>query len=66
MGGFWLWGLALGSENLGELPGLINDGAVAIKLFLGYALDRTTRQLVYNIKDREAREIIAPASMGRS
>ena len=40
---FGLWGLALGPENLHEIEGLFTAGAVAVKLFWGYALHRTTR-----------------------
>lgn len=45
---FGLWGLSLGKTNLGEIEGLFAAGAIGVKLFLGYALDAETLQLVYN------------------
>jgi dihydroorotase len=60
---FGLWGLALGAENLGELPGLFEAGAVAVKLFWGYALDRETKQLVYSLPSND-RDVIEPPDNG--
>jgi dihydroorotase len=52
---FGLWGLALGAENLSEIDGLFQAGAVGVKLFWGYALDRRTRTLVYNVAPEHRR-----------
>jgi allantoinase len=57
---FALWGLALGSQNLNDLAGLVEAGAVGVKLFWGYALNRQTMQLVYNLDDLPAAEVIPP------
>src|SRR6476661_3821492 len=35
---FGLWGISVGEANLDELPAMIEAGAVAIKIFWGYAL----------------------------
>lgn len=44
---FGLWGVSLGRENAGSIPELISEGAVGIKLFWGYSIDQTTKQIVY-------------------
>src|SRR5207249_1834792 len=54
---FGLWGLALGAENLADIGGLFEAGAVAVKLFWGYALDRRTRALVYNVASAVAENL---------
>jgi len=61
---FGLWGMSLGAENLGELPALIEEGVVGVKLFWGYALHRETRQLVYNLADEPPENLILPPSNG--
>ncbi len=61
---FGLWALSLGPENLDEVPRLIEAGAVGVKLFWGYALHRTTRQLVYNLADEPPERLILPPTNG--
>lgn len=61
---FGLWGISLGRENLGELRGLVEAGVVGIKLFWGYALNRTTRALVYNLADQPPENLILPPGNG--
>ncbi len=60
---FGLWGLSLGHENLDDLAGLFEAGAVGVKVFWGYALDRKKR-LVYNAADLPADEVIPPPDLG--
>ncbi len=59
---FGLWALSLGLENLGDIMGLFAEGAVAMKLFWGYALDRQSKRLVYNTGDSD--DVIPPATTG--
>lgn len=61
---FGLWGLSLGAANLDEIPGLIDAGVVAVKLFWGYALHRETKQLVYNFRDELPENLIMPPGNG--
>jgi dihydroorotase len=61
---FGLWGLALGAENLSEIDGLFQAGAVGVKLFWGYALDRRTRTLVYNVAQASPDDLIPPPNTG--
>ena len=61
---FALWGLALGPENLADIAGLFEAGAVGVKLFWGYALNRQTRALVYNLADESAENLIPPPDNG--
>lgn len=61
---FGLWGMALGKPNLRELPGLIAAGVVGIKLFWGYALHRSSRQLVYNLQDFPPEDLFLPPGTG--
>jgi allantoinase len=61
---FALWGLALGSENLSEIKPLFEAGAVGVKLFWGYALNRRTRTLVYNFADELPENLIQPPGTG--
>ena len=61
---FGLWAISLGAENLSELPKLIDEGAVGVKLFWGYALHRETRQLVYNLADEPRENLIMPPGNG--
>ena len=61
---FGLWGLSLGADNLAEIDGLFAAGAVAVKLFLGYALQRETQTLVYNPGDEPPENLIPPPATG--
>lgn len=61
---FGLWGISLGAENLDALPALVDEGAVGVKLFWGYALDRETKQLVYNLSDESVENLIMPPGNG--
>jgi dihydroorotase len=61
---FGLWGLALGVENLADIGGLFAAGAVAVKLFWGYALHRQTHALVYNLADESPQDLIQPPGTG--
>jgi dihydroorotase len=61
---FALWGLALGAENLSEIKPLFDAGAVGVKLFWGYALNRRTRMLVYNLADETPENLIQPPGTG--
>jgi allantoinase len=61
---FGLWGISVGDSNLHELGPLIKEGAVAIKIFWGYALRRDTRQLVYNIGDEPVENLLLPPDNG--
>lgn len=61
---FGLWALSLGLSNLDQVPGLFAEGAVAMKLFWGYSLDRQTLRLVYNTDDYAAADLIPSATNG--
>lgn len=61
---FGLWGMSVGDSNLEDLRPLIQAGAVAIKIFWGYALRKDTRQLVYNIGDEPVENLILPPNNG--
>jgi dihydroorotase len=61
---FGLWGLAIGEENLHQLGPLLRAGVVGVKLFWGYALDRDTRQLLYNFSGDASEDVIAPPDNG--
>lgn len=61
---FGLWAISLGAENLGELPALVDEGVIGIKLFWGYALHRETKQLVYNLADEPPENLILPPGNG--
>ncbi|SHK09238.1 dihydroorotase [Pseudonocardia thermophila] len=61
---FGLWGQVFGASNLDDLPGLLDAGAVAIKLFWGYALDKRTKKLVYNTADAAPGDVVAPPDAG--
>ena len=60
---FGLWALAVGNESVADLVALRDAGAVAAKLFWGYAFDRRTKTLVYDISSATG-EVIPPASNG--
>lgn len=59
---FGLWALSLGPANLDDIGALFAEGAVAMKLFWGYALDRKSKRLVYNTGD--SADVIPPATTG--
>ena len=61
---FGLWAISLGAENLEELPPLVEEGAVGVKLFWGYALHRQTKQLVYNLADEPPENLFLPPGNG--
>lgn len=61
---FGLWGLSLGRENYDQIEGLFQEGAVGIKLFWGYALDRATKELVYDMGNRGPSEVVPPPDNG--
>jgi dihydroorotase len=60
---FGLWALAVGNESLADLVALRDAGAVAVKLFWGYAFDRRSKTLVYD-SSMASGELIPPASNG--
>jgi allantoinase len=62
---FGLWGISIGDENLDQLRPLIEAGAVAIKIFWGYALRRDTKQLVYNLADEPPENLLPPPDNGQ-
>lgn len=57
---FALWGLAVGDSNVDQLRGIIDAGAAAVKVFWGYALRKSTRELVYNLADYPESELLQP------
>lgn len=61
---FGLWGLALGDANLDQIGPLFEAGAVAVKLFWGYALRRDTRSLIYNTGDEPPENVLLPPDNG--
>lgn len=62
---FGLWGLALGESNLDQIGPMFEAGAVAVKLFWGYALHRETRSLVYNLDDEAPENLLMPPPNGQ-
>src|SRR5262249_14963404 len=61
---FGLWSIALGTENLDDLPGVIEEGAVGVKLFWGYNFVRSTKRVVYNLGEESLDDIITPPTPG--
>jgi dihydroorotase len=61
---FGLWGMALGPANLDDIAPLHRAGAVAVKFFWGYALDRQTKGLVYNLADADPDALLLPPENG--
>lgn len=61
---FGLWGMALGPANLHEVAALHRAGAVAVKLFWGYALDKKTKGLVYNFDAASPESLLLPPENG--
>jgi Amidohydrolase family len=57
---FGLWDLSLGTEDPDNLSGLVEEGDVGVKLLWGYALNRQTKQLVYNLADEPPENLIQP------
>ena len=53
-----------GLRELEEIGGLFEAGAVAVKLFWGYALDRRTRALVYNSASESSENLVLPPNNG--
>jgi allantoinase len=61
---FGLWGQAIGTENSADLGGIFEAGAVAVKLFWGYALDRANWRLIYNLAATAPEDLILPPDLG--
>lgn len=61
---FGLWGLALGEANAAEIPKMFDAGAIGVKFFWGYALDRETKGLVYNFAAARPEDILLPPEHG--
>lgn len=61
---FGLWGIAVGTDNLDALPGLFDAGAVAVKLFWGYAMHKQRGSLVYNFDDEAPEDLMLPPGNG--
>ncbi|SEE68410.1 dihydroorotase [Jiangella alba] len=61
---FGLWGMALGPANLDDVPLLHRAGAVAVKFFWGYALDKETKGLVYNFAAAPPESLLLPPENG--
>lgn len=61
---FGLWAMSLGNANIDEIPLLLEAGAVGVKLFWGYALDKVTKELIYNPNDRSEADVIPPPPPG--
>jgi dihydroorotase len=59
-----LWALVLGGETEDHLVSLVGAGAVAGKLFWGYAFDRQTGALVYDPSTLPADRLLQPATNG--
>ena len=57
---FGLWGMTIGDRNIDDIPSLLAEGAIGIKLFWAYALDRNTWQLVYETEGISEEDIIPP------
>ncbi|WP_395405813.1 dihydroorotase family protein (plasmid) [Arthrobacter sp. UC242_113] len=61
---FGLWGLALGPENDEEIPKMFEAGAVGVKFFWGYALDKETKSLIYNFAAAPPESLLLPPENG--
>ena len=61
---FGLWGMALGPANLDQVALLHAAGAVAVKFFWGYALDKETKGLVYNFAAAPPDSLLLPPENG--
>src|SRR5690242_6685819 len=62
---FALWGLLGARSTTEDVEGLLSAGAVGLKAYLGYAIRRANRQVVYT-PDLDDPELEAPADYGRS
>jgi dihydroorotase len=60
---FGLWGLLGGRSTLADVEGLLDAGAVGLKAYLGYAIRRASRQVVYTT-DLDDADLEAPADYG--
>lgn len=60
---FGIWGLCLGDLNNDDLLELAEAGVVGFKFFWGYAIDKKTYQLIYNIPS-EGDDFIPPLKDG--
>lgn len=60
---FALWGLLSSRSRPEDVDGLLDAGAVGLKAFLGYAIRRSNRQVVYT-PDLDDPELEAPAGYG--
>jgi dihydroorotase len=61
---FGLWALLLGDESVDDLRRLREAGAVAGKLFWGYAFDRAAGTLVYGAGAADGATTVPPADNG--
>lgn len=61
---FGLWGMALGPANLDQVARMHQAGAVAVKFFWGYALDKETKGLVYNFAAAPPESLLLPPENG--
>jgi len=61
---FGLWALSLGAANLSDLGGMLEAGAVGVKLFWGYAFEPTSGRLVFNWDAGDARKLLLPPREG--
>lgn len=63
---FGLWALLLGDESVDDLRRLREAGAVAGKLFWGYAFDRAAGTLVYGASAADGAATVPPPTTGAS
>ena len=61
---FAQWIMGLGADNLGGLRQALAAGAVGVKIFWGYGLNRETGALVYNADDVDPATFVAPPTAG--
>src|SRR5262249_6027467 len=60
---FALWGLLGGATRTEDVDALLDAGAVGLKAFLGYAMRRSNRQVVYTV-DLSDPDLEAPPDYG--
>ncbi|MDR0840657.1 MAG: allantoinase AllB [Christensenellaceae bacterium] len=60
---FAVWGLCLGDLNMQEILPLHEAGVIGFKFFWGYAIDKSTYQLIYNYKEG-MENVIPPLDQG--
>jgi len=58
---YGIWAMTLGKHNVSELDKMICAGALGLKLFWGYALDKEQYTLVYNYRP-DMKNVLAPPS----